>query len=59
MPYSVFYDGDYAVHGTYETGRLGQPASAGCVRLDPQHAAVLFDLVRQEGLSSTVIVIRQ
>ena len=59
MPYSVFYDGDYAVHGTYQTARLGRPASAGCVRLDPEHAAVLFDLVRKEGLSNTLIVIRQ
>ena len=59
MPYSVFYDGDYAVHGTYQTARLGRPASAGCVRLDPEHAAVLFNLVRKEGLSNTLIVIRQ
>ena len=59
MPYSVFYDGDYAVHGTYQTARLGRPASAGCVRLDPGHAAVLFNLVRREGLDNTLIVIRQ
>lgn len=59
MPYSVFYDGDYAVHGTYQTARLGRPASAGCVRLDPEHAAVLFNLVRKEGLSNTLIVIQQ
>jgi endonuclease YncB( thermonuclease family) len=59
MPYSVFYDGDYAVHGTYQTARLGRPASAGCVRLSPRHAAVLFNLVRKEGLNNTVIVIRQ
>ena len=59
MPYSVFYDGDYAVHGTYQIARLGRPASAGCVRLDPEHAAVLFNLVRKEGLSNTLIVIRQ
>ena len=59
MPYSVFYDGDYAVHGTYQIARLGRPASAGCVRLDPKHAAVLFNLVRKEGLSNTLIVIRQ
>jgi endonuclease YncB( thermonuclease family) len=59
MPYSVFYDGDYAIHGTYQTARLGRPASAGCVRLDPGHAAVLFNLVRKEGLNNTLIVIRQ
>jgi endonuclease YncB( thermonuclease family) len=59
MPYSVFYHGDYAVHGTYQTAHLGRPASAGCVRLDPEHAAVLFNLVRKEGLSNTLIVIQQ
>ena len=49
MPYSVFYDGDYAVHGTYQTARLGRPASAGCVRLDPAHAAVLFTSFAKRG----------
>ncbi len=58
MPWSVFYDGDYAVHGTYQTARLGRPASNGCVRLSPEHAAILFDLVRAEGLDNTLIVIR-
>jgi hypothetical protein len=27
MPYSVFFNGGFAVHGTYETRRLGQAAS--------------------------------
>ena len=58
MPWSVFYDGDYAVHGTYQTKRLGRPASAGCVRLAPKHAAVFFNLAREEGLDNTLIVIR-
>ena len=59
MPYSVFYDGDYAVHGTHQVSRLGRPASAGCVRLAPGHAAAFFNLVREEGLGNTLIVIRQ
>ena len=25
MPYSIFYNGNYAVHGTYQTNRLGRP----------------------------------
>ncbi|MFU8898325.1 MAG: L,D-transpeptidase, partial [Roseinatronobacter sp.] len=33
MPYSVFYSGHYAIHGTDQISRLGRPASAGCVRL--------------------------
>ena len=41
MPYAVFYNGDYAIHGTNDLGRLGRPASAGCIRLHPRHAAEL------------------
>lgn len=58
MPYSVFFKGGYAIHGTYETKRLGRPASHGCVRLAPSHAKQLFGLVRQYGAGRTRIVIR-
>ena len=57
MPYSIFYNGNYAVHGTYQVKKLGRPASAGCVRLSPDHAAVLFSLVKAEGLENTRIII--
>jgi lipoprotein-anchoring transpeptidase ErfK/SrfK len=57
MPYSVFFDGNFAIHGTYETGRLGRPVSHGCVRLATSHAAVLFDLVRTYGFDQSQIVI--
>ena len=57
MPYSIFYNGNYAVHGTYQTKKLGRPASAGCVRLSPDHAAKLFSLVKAEGLGNTRIII--
>ena len=57
MPYSIFYNGNYAVHGTYQTKKLGRPASAGCVRLSPDHAKVLFSLVKTEGLENTRIII--
>lgn len=59
MPYSIFYSGNFAIHGTDQIGRLGQPASAGCIRLHPDNAAVLFDLAWREGLDNTrVVVIR-
>ena len=58
MPYSIFYNGHYAVHGTNQVSRLGRPASAGCVRLDPKNAAVLFSLAQREGLSNVRIVVR-
>jgi len=56
MPYSIFFDGGYAIHGSYEISRLGSPASHGCIRLHPQNAAVLFSLV-QEHLRDTRIVV--
>lgn len=59
MPWSIFYSGNFAVHGTNQTGRLGRPASAGCVRLHPDNAAVLYRLAQQEGLKNTRIVVRR
>jgi lipoprotein-anchoring transpeptidase ErfK/SrfK len=59
MPYSVFFNGGYAVHGTYEVRRLGQPASHGCIRLHPDNAAIFFNLVSQAGLSNTKIIVTQ
>ena len=57
MPHSIFFRGGYAIHGSYETSRLGGPASHGCVRLAPAHASALYDLVNREGAGGTTIVI--
>ena len=57
MPFSIFFHGGYAIHGSYAIDRLGGPASHGCVRLHPHHAAILFDLVQQEGPDRTTIEI--
>ena len=56
MPYSIFFDGGYAIHGSYEISHLGSPASHGCIRLHPDNAAVLFALV-QEHMKDTEIVV--
>ena len=45
MPYSIFFTGGYAIHGSYDIGHLGYPASHGCIRLHPGHAGQLYDLV--------------
>jgi lipoprotein-anchoring transpeptidase ErfK/SrfK len=58
MPYSIFFRGGFAIHGSYEISRLGGPASHGCVRLHPANAAVLFDLVQREGMRNTTIVVQ-
>jgi lipoprotein-anchoring transpeptidase ErfK/SrfK len=57
MPYSIFFHGGYAIHGSYEINRLGGPASHGCIRLHPANAATLFELVTSEGLAATTIVV--
>lgn len=57
MPHSIFFAGGYAIHGTTHTRSLGRPASHGCVRLSPSHAARLFALVERQGLSNTRIAI--
>jgi L,D-transpeptidase-like protein len=55
MPYSIFFHNGYAIHGSYAINQLGGPASHGCVRLHPHHAALLFDLVQREGPGNTTI----
>jgi L,D-transpeptidase-like protein len=59
MPYSIFFHNGYAIHGSYAIDKLGGPASHGCVRLHPHHAAVLFDMVQQEGPANTTIEITE
>jgi hypothetical protein len=54
MPYSIFFRGGYAIHGTYATGALGRPASHGCVRLAPGNAKTLYDIVQNEGGSISI-----
>jgi lipoprotein-anchoring transpeptidase ErfK/SrfK len=57
MPYSIFFHAGYAIHGTTEIARLGHVASHGCVRLHPDNARLLFDLVQQVGMKNTRIVL--
>lgn len=59
MPYAIFYDGHYAIHGTDQISRLGAPASNGCVRLHPDNAAILFQMVKAEGKDNLRIEIVQ
>ena len=58
MPFSIFYDGNYAIHGTYSTGALGRPASNGCVRLHPENARTLYEMVWAQGKQDTYIVVQ-
>src|SRR5665213_969626 len=57
MPHSIFFTmKGHAIHGSYHK-TIGQPVSHGCVRLEPKNAQILFDLVKQEGMASTCVVL--
>jgi lipoprotein-anchoring transpeptidase ErfK/SrfK len=57
MPHSIFFYYGYAIHGTTDIRRLGGPASHGCIRLHPSHAATLYALVERNGRGNTRIEI--
>ncbi len=57
MPYSIFFHGGYAIHGTFEVRNLGRPVSHGCIRLAPDQAQALFELIQAQGAQNTTIEI--
>ena len=58
MPWSIFFHGGYAIHGTNDIKHLGHIASHGCVRLHPDNAKLLYDLVREYGMGNTVVLLK-
>jgi lipoprotein-anchoring transpeptidase ErfK/SrfK len=57
MPHSIFFHGGYAIHGTFEVRNLGRPVSHGCIRLAPDQAQTLFELIQAHGAQNTTIEI--
>jgi len=58
MPHAIFFTKKgHAIHGTNEVKNLGKPASHGCVRLSPQNAQTLFNLVKANGLEHTEVIL--
>ena len=55
MPHSIFFHGQYAIHGTMAVGNLGRPASHGCVRISPANAATLFAMVERQGAEIRIV----
>ena len=45
VPYTMYFHGGYALHGTYWHSNFGQPMSHGCVNLRTEDAEWLFDWV--------------
>ena len=58
MPYSIFFRGGYAIHGTGEVNRLGRVASHGCVRLSVENARRLYRLVQEHGSGNVSIRVK-
>ena len=57
MPYAMFFDDKgHAVHGTYEKS-IGRAVSHGCVRLSVANAKTLWDLVKDQGMAKTKVVL--
>jgi L,D-transpeptidase catalytic domain len=58
MPHAIFFTkAGHAIHGTDSVGRLGSPASHGCVRLSRQNASTLYALVQQQGVLNTTVTL--
>src|SRR5476651_2283046 len=58
MPHSIFFTQQgHAIHGSNHVKAIGTPASHGCVRLEPGNANILFDLVRQQKMANTRVVL--
>jgi lipoprotein-anchoring transpeptidase ErfK/SrfK len=58
MPWSVFFNGNIAIHGDPDARMLGQRASHGCVRVHPVQAEIFYRMVEEVGLRNTTIVVR-
>jgi L,D-transpeptidase-like protein len=58
MPHSIFFTKiGHAIHGTDSEGRLGTPASHGCVRLSKANATTLYALVQEQGVLNTSVTL--
>ena len=59
IPWVMFYNDDYALHGTYWHDRFGTPQSAGCTNMTQGDAKFVFDHTKpiipdgQQGVFST------
>jgi len=58
MPYSVFFRGGFAIHGTRSISRLGRKASHGCIRLHPRNAKIFYDIIQKQGKNRVSIVVK-
>lgn len=59
MPYVVFIQNGYGFHGTTRGNipRLGKKASHGCIRLHPDNAKILNELIRKAGIENSWVTV--
>ena len=57
MPFSIFFNGNIAVHGTDAEWALGKRASHGCVRLSVTNAEKLFNLLLKHKKINTRVIV--
>jgi len=59
MPYAVFIEGGYAIHGTTRGNwsNLGRVASHGCIRLHPDNGQIFNVLVRRNGIRNVWVTV--
>ena len=43
VPYTMYYDRGYGIHGAYWHNNFGQPMSHGCTNMKPEEAKIVFD----------------
>jgi hypothetical protein len=61
MPYVVFIQNGYGIHGTTPGNflHLGHRASHGCIRLHPEDAKRVYELVNLYGLQNTWVKVHE
>ncbi len=43
VPYTMYYDGGYGIHGAYWHNNFGTPMSHGCTNMRPEEAGIVFN----------------
>jgi hypothetical protein len=58
MPHAIFFDlHGHALHGFLNPSHIGDPASHGCVRMQPERAALLYMLIAMRRMKDTTVVV--
>ncbi|MGB6294982.1 MAG: L,D-transpeptidase [Rivularia sp. (in: cyanobacteria)] len=53
VPYTMYYQGGYGIHGAFWHNNFGTPVSRGCVNVAPNHAKKIFNWA---SVGTTVVV---